>query len=219
MLTQDLYPSSGEVYIKSENLRKSFNKIRRLIGYCPQNNTLLSSLTVSENMYFYSKVKRIPRGFRLRLIQNMLQKLDLERYSKTKANNLSGGNKRKLSVAICLLGNPPIILLDEPSTGIYILYYVSEYIGMDPQARRFMWEIIEGLTTERKNSAVILSTHSMEEAEALSTKMGIMVKGSFKCFGSPLHIKTKYGTVYMLFIYYYRDMNWKLSSKHQKKKK
>jgi ABC-type multidrug transport system ATPase subunit len=84
---------------------------------------------------------------------------------------LSGGNKRKVCVAIALIGNPPIILLDEPSA------------GMDPEARRFMWSIVANIA-QNKSSAVVLTTHSMEEAEALSTKMGIMVKGGiFKCFG------------------------------------
>lgn len=98
---------------------------------------------------------------------------------------MSGGNKRKLSVAMCVIGNPPIILLDEPSA------------GMDPEARRFMWTVVAKISQQRKKSAVILTTHSMEEAEALSTKMGIMVKGGiFRCFGSSQHIKNKYGTGY-----------------------
>lgn len=100
------------------------------------------------------------------------------------SGSLSGGNKRKLSVAIAMIGNPPIVFLDEPSA------------GMDPKARRFMWEIIAKISTERKNSAVILTTHSMEEAEALSTGMGIMVKGQYKCFGTKQHIKNKFGTGY-----------------------
>ena len=65
--------------------------------------------------------------------------------------------------------------------------------GMDPKARRFMWEVISRISTERKESTVILTTHSMEEAEALSTRLGIMVKGNFKCMGSPQYIKSKYG--------------------------
>merc|ERR1711990_1051714 len=101
------------------------------------------------------------------------------------AGTLSGGNKRKLSVALALIGNPPIILLDEPSA------------GMDPEARRFMWQVVERISQRDKKSAVILTTHSMEEAEALSTKMGIMVRGGiFRCLGSSQHIKNKFGTGY-----------------------
>jgi len=111
--------------------------------------------------------------------------MNLEEHRKKLAGALSGGNKRKLSFAICVLGNPPIILLDEPSA------------GMDPEARRFMWSIVAKISHQWKKSAVILTTHSMEEAEALSTKMGIMVKGGvFRCFGSSQHIKSKFGTGY-----------------------
>ena len=99
------------------------------------------------------------------------------------AGTLSGGNKRKLSVGMAIVGNPPIILLDEPSA------------GMDPEARRFMWSVVEKISQRDKKSAVILTTHSMEEAEALSTKMGIMVRGGiFRCFGSSQHIKNKFAT-------------------------
>jgi ABC-type multidrug transport system ATPase subunit len=111
------------------------------------------------------------------------------------AGSLSGGNKRKLSVAIAIVGNPPIILLDEPSA------------GMDPKARRFMWDVVANIASN-KTSAVILTTHLMEEAEALCTRIGIMVRhrsqadnsnaetksgGIFKCLGSSQHIKEKYG--------------------------
>lgn len=106
------------------------------------------------------------------MIENAISKLGLTDHRRKPTGTLSGGNKRKVSVAISIVGNPPIILLDEPSA------------GMDPEARRFMWSVIAGITA-KKTSAVILTSHLMEEAEALSTKMGIMIKGGiFKCFGS-----------------------------------
>ena len=82
---------------------------------------------------------------------------------------------------MAMIGNPKIVFLDEPST------------GMDPKARRFMWKVIARVATEKENTTVILTTHSMEEAEALSSRLGIMVKGNFKCIGTPQHIKSKYG--------------------------
>lgn len=110
----------------------------------------------------------------------------MEDHRHKSAGTLSGGNKRKVCVAIALVGNPPIILLDEPSA------------GMDPEARRFMWSVVAKIA-ENKTSAIVLTTHSMDEAEALSTKMGIMVKGGiFKCFGSAQHIKDKFGTGYVI---------------------
>lgn len=123
-----------------------------------------------------------------RIINKQIADMDLQDYIDTRANQLSGGNRRKLSVAMALIGNPPLIFLDEPSTGV------------DPQAKRFMWNIISKISTQRKKSAVIITTHSMEEAEALCTKMGIMVSGEFKCFGSATHVKDKYGTGYELEI-------------------
>ena len=116
-------------------------------------------------------------------MERQLDEMDLREYQNVRAEKLSGGNKRKLSVAMAMIGNPPIVFLDEPSTGV------------DPKAKRFMWTIVSKISTMRKKSSVIITTHSMEEAEALCTKMGIMVAGRFKCFGSSQHIKTKYGTV------------------------
>lgn len=91
--------------------------------------------------------------------------MELDSFRNVCAGTYSGGNKRKLSVAMAMLGNPPICFLDEPST------------GMDPNARRYMWNVISRISTKRKQSSIILTTHSMEEAEALSTKIAIMVTG------------------------------------------
>ena len=99
----------------------------------------------------------------------------------TAAGDLSGGNKRKLCLAMALIGRPKIIYVDEASAGV------------DPGARRAMWKAIK---SEGKNSAVVITTHAMEEAEALASKLGIMVQGSFKCFGSTNHIREKYGSGY-----------------------
>jgi ATP-binding cassette, subfamily A (ABC1), member 3 len=108
----------------------------------------------------------------MKSVEEAIVELNLHNHRLKLAETLSGGNKRKLSVALALMGNPPIILLDEPSA------------GMDPKARRFLWTVISN-KTRNSDSLVVLTTHSMEEAEALSTKMGIMVRGGiFKCFGS-----------------------------------
>jgi len=116
------------------------------------------------------------------VVDRAIVELNLKAHCEKLAGTLSGGNKRKLSVAMAIIGNPPIILLDEPSA------------GMDPEARRFMWQVVEKISQKDKRSAVILTTHSMEEAEALSTKLGIMVRGGvFRCMGSSQHIKNKFG--------------------------
>lgn len=143
---------------------------------------------MKEHLEIYAALKGIKSAVRARLIDKAIRDMDLTDYTNIRANVLSGGNKRKLSVAIALIGNPPLVFLDEPSTGV------------DPQAKRFMWNIVSKISTLKKKSAVIITTHSMEEAEALATKMGIMVDGEFKCFGTSQHIKNKYGTGYEMEI-------------------
>lgn len=145
-------------------------------------------MTVKEHLEIYAALKGIKSNVRARLIDKAIRDMDLTDYTNIRANVLSGGNKRKLSVAIALIGNPPLVFLDEPSTGV------------DPQAKRFMWNIVSKISTLKKKSAVIITTHSMEEAEALATKMGIMVDGEFKCFGTSQHIKNKFGTGYEIEI-------------------
>jgi len=117
-------------------------------------------------------------------VRQQLLDMNLMQYANVLAGSYSGGTKRKLSVAIAMIGNPAIVFLDEPST------------GMDPEARRFMWDVITKISKERQKSTVILTTHSMDEAEALSTKVGIMVEGRLKCLGTVQHIKNKYGGGY-----------------------
>mmetsp|Transcript_25357 Transcript_25357/g.12034 ORF Transcript_25357/g.12034 Transcript_25357/m.12034 type:complete len:102 (+) Transcript_25357:336-641(+) len=100
----------------------------------------------------------------------MLNDLGLKEYEKVPAGIYSGGNKRKLSVAMAMIGNPPLVFLDEPSA------------GMDPEARKFMWEVIEEISS--KDTSVILTTHSMEEAESLSERIAIMATGRVRCIGT-----------------------------------
>jgi len=188
MLTNFVVPTQGEWHVKGFNSKTQFPEARKQIGYCPQFDAIFPLMTVREHLQFYVNIKKIPKEYAENLIVKQLQDMNLEQYEHRQAGALSGGNKRKLSVAMAMIGNPPVVFLDEPSA------------GMDPKARRFMWEIISKISTRGKNSAVILTTHSMEEAEALSTSMGIMVDGQFKCFGSKQHIKNKFGTGYQVEI-------------------
>lgn len=184
-LTRDILPTTGEISISGFDVQAQFQEARKLIGYCPQYDAIFPKLTVEETLKFYALVKGL-RTYKIKsAVEKAIKDLNLKDHRTKLAGELSGGNKRKLSVAMALLGNPPIILLDEPSA------------GMDPEARRFMWQVVEKISQRDKKSAVILTTHSMEEAEALSTKLGIMVRGGiFRCFGSSQHIKNKFGVGY-----------------------
>jgi len=181
-LTGDIVPTTGEITIQGFDVIKDFTTARKLIGYCPQVDAIFPLLTVREHLEFYVQVKGIPTKKRRRAIEKAIDDLNLKDQINKPAGTLSGGNKRKLSVAMAIIGNPPIVLLDEPSA------------GMDPAARRFMWMVVEKISQRDKKSAVIVTTHSMEEAEALATKLGIMVRGGiFRCYGPSQHVKNKYG--------------------------
>jgi ATP-binding cassette subfamily A (ABC1) protein 3 len=181
VLSGEILPNYGQAQISGFNVETDMKTIGSLIGYCPQFDALLENLTAKEHLELYAAIKGIPQHMRAKLIESKLQQLNLKQYENVLAGTYSGGNKRKLSVAIALLGNPPIILLDEPSS------------GMDPEARRFMWSIVSQISTQNKTSSVILTTHSMEEAEALSSKLAIMVEGKIKCIGPVQQLKSKYG--------------------------
>jgi ATP-binding cassette subfamily A (ABC1) protein 3 len=128
------------------------------------------------------------------VVTEKLVEFDLLKHSHKPSFTLSGGNKRKLSVAIAMIGDPPIVILDEPST------------GMDPVAKRFMWDVISRLSTRSGKTAVILTTHSMNEAQALCTRIGIMVGGRLRCIGSPQHLKTRYGNHLELEVPFYNGV-------------
>ena len=183
-ITQEISPDNGEISIYGKDIRGNFNELNDLFGYCPQFDAIFEHLTVYENLEFYATIKGIKKNLIDALVKNMILEMALTEFTNKIAGRLSGGNKRKLSVAISMLGNPPIILLDEPST------------GMDPEARRFMWSVIHKMSTKGKKSSIILTTHSMDEAETLCKRMGIMVNGEFVCMGSAAQIKDTYGYGY-----------------------
>ena len=183
-ITQELAPDNGEIYIFGKDSKGRFNELNDLFGYCPQFDAVFKLLSVYENLEFYARIKGIKPSLIEQLVKSMIREMSLGEFKNKLAGRLSGGNRRKLSVAISMIGNPPIILLDEPST------------GLDPEARRFMWNVIHKMSTRGRKSSVIMTTHSMDEAETLCRRMGIMVNGEFVCLGTANQIKDKYGYGY-----------------------
>ncbi|RLN95673.1 hypothetical protein BBJ28_00006496 [Nothophytophthora sp. Chile5] len=120
------------------------------------------------------------------LTGDLLPKLQLQDFADKLAGSLSGGNKRKLSLAVAMLGDPRVLVLDEPSTGV------------DPFSRRLLWRVILEASVLSRRATVLLTTHSMEECEALCSKAGIMVDGRLRCFGSVPHLKLRFGGGFML---------------------
>ena len=180
-ITNELNKNNGNIFIDGLPITSNFEKVSQMFGYCPQFDAIFEYMSVYENLEFYARIKGISGENLEKVIMAMIEEMSLGEFTNKISGRLSGGNKRKLSVAISMICNPPIILLDEPST------------GMDPEARRFMWAVIHKISTKRKKSSVIMTTHSMDEAETLCKRMGIMVNGEFACMGSTTEIKEKYG--------------------------
>ncbi|XP_027591452.2 ATP-binding cassette sub-family A member 12 [Pipra filicauda] len=181
MLTGDIGASSGRLRVQDHS--GSLNDISEahwsLFGYCPQEDALDDLLTVEEHMYYYARLHGIPERDIKGVVLQLLHRLNLMAYKDRVTSMCSYGTNRKLSTALALIGNPSILLLDEPSS------------GMDPNAKRHLWKII---SEEVQNKcSVILTSHSMEECEALCTRLAIMVNGSFQCIGSLQHIKSRFG--------------------------
>ena len=183
-ITQELSPSHGKIYINGRDMRNKFSELSAIFGYCPQFDAIFEYMSVYENLEFYGKIKGIKSEYLHEVVMAMIEEMSLGEFTYKIAGRLSGGNKRKLTVAISFLCNPPIVLLDEPST------------GMDPEARRFMWSVIHKISTKGKKASVIMTTHSMDEAETLCKRMAIMVNGEFVCLGKANEIKEKYGYGY-----------------------
>uniref|UniRef100_A0A673N691 ATP-binding cassette sub-family A member 3-like n=1 Tax=Sinocyclocheilus rhinocerous TaxID=307959 RepID=A0A673N691_9TELE len=184
MLTGDESITSGDAFIDGYSILRDVKKVQQRIGYCPQFDALLDHMTGRETLSMYARLRGIPEKYVTACVENVLRSLLLEPHADKLVRSYSGGNKRKLSAGMALIGGPPVIFLDEPST------------GMDPVARRLLWDAIT--RTRESGKAIIITSHSMEECEALCTRLAVMVNGQFKCLGSPQHLKSKFGSGYTL---------------------
>uniref|UniRef100_A0A669C130 ATP binding cassette subfamily A member 12 n=1 Tax=Oreochromis niloticus TaxID=8128 RepID=A0A669C130_ORENI len=176
MLTGDVSPTDGTCRKQGIN-----------IGYCPQVDALDDLLTGEEHLYFYARIRGVSKWETDRLVNYLLKRLQLNYHRNIITDGYSCGTRRKLSTALALIGNPQILLLDEPSS------------GMDPRTKRHLWKIIS--EEVKGKCAVVLTSHSMEECEALCSRLAIMVKGQFRCLGSLQHIKNRFGSGFTVKMY------------------
>nr|APD26547.1 ATP-binding cassette transporter subfamily A member 3-like X1 protein [Brachionus koreanus] len=186
IITGELEPNKGEVLVNGYSVKSENMKTRQNLGYCPQFDRLIEYLTVNETLILFANLRGIDQALSVKLAQDMQAIFQLNEFKNTYVQNLSGGTKRKLSCAIAFIGKPSVIILDEPST------------GMDPGARKFMWNIIK--KARDTGMTIVLSSHSMEECEALCDKLGIMLNGQLQCLGTIPEIKSKYGDGYRLIV-------------------
>uniref|UniRef100_A0A7I5E7E1 ABC transporter domain-containing protein n=1 Tax=Haemonchus contortus TaxID=6289 RepID=A0A7I5E7E1_HAECO len=171
----------GVVFLEQNLLTPGASVFTR-VGYCPQYDALYMDLTPREHLEILAGFHGYTGSSLSQVAKYLMEVLDLSLYANTKTAALSGGTKRKLSIAQALVGDPALLLLDEPTT------------GMDPKSRTFIWQVVNSL--KRGGKCVVLTSHSMGESEALCDKVAIMVNGTIRCVGSPLFIKNRYGTGY-----------------------
>ncbi|KAA3677355.1 ATP-binding cassette, subfamily A (ABC1), member 3 [Paragonimus westermani] len=154
------------------------------MGYCPQFDALLPYLTGRETLQLYARLRGIREDILNVEVDQLLYDLGLSHYANVRVDTYSGGKRRKLSVAVALVGGTPLVCLDEPTSGV------------DPVSRRRMWHLLR--RCRRQGRTLVLSSHSMEECEALCSRVSIFVNGRLKCLGTCQHLKTRFGRGYSL---------------------
>ncbi|XP_025262178.1 ATP-binding cassette sub-family A member 5 isoform X3 [Camponotus floridanus] len=174
----------GRVQIGGHNINTSMAEAFRQMGYCPQHDAQWKNITVREHLECYAAIRGVPWSEVNRIVDLYLSGLQIHEHADKQTQECSGGTRRKLSFAMAMVGGPKVVLMDEPST------------GMDPRSKRFLWDTI--LASFQGGRGAILTTHSMEEADALCSRVGIMVKGELRCIGSTQHLKNLYGAGYTL---------------------
>jgi len=196
MLTGLIKNTSGVIEILGKPIAQAKNEM----GVCPQINILFPLLTTKEHLIFYACLKGVPRKEVSAVIVEVAASVGLSEKMSSTAMSLSGGQKRKLSVAMAIIGGPQILFLDEPTS------------GMDVEARRKIWDLINRY---KKNRCVILTTHFMDEADILGDRIAIMAHGKIECCGSSIFLKEKYGVGYQLIISLKPNINSESSWKNK----
>lgn len=177
-------PTSGTAYVDGLDIRTHMDGIYTSMGVCPQHDLLWETLTGREHLLFYGRLKNLKGSGLTQAVEESLRSVNLFNggVADKQAGKYSGGMKRRLSVAISLIGDPKVVYMDEPST------------GLDPASRNNLWNVVKRAKRDR---AIILTTHSMEEAEVLCDRLGIFVDGSLQCIGNPKELKARYGGSYV----------------------
>lgn len=164
--------TSGEAYVHGFSVKDNPEKIKEIVDVSPQETAVAHNLTVRENLDFFASLYNTRDEA---YISSVVNAFSLEEVENQRAKTLSGGWKRRLSIAIGLISKPKILFLDEPT------------LGLDVIARRELWKIINNM---KGKITIILTTHYLEEAEALCDRVAVMAKGKVKAIGSPAELKT-----------------------------
>ena len=176
-------PTSGSARVCGRSVSSDSAGARRVMGYCPQFDPLLDLMTGRETAEMYARLKGASRADAPAAADAVLRAVGLSRLAHRPCGEYSGGNRRKLSLAVALVGDPRVLLLDEPSS------------GMCPLGRRMMWDAVE---RSAAGKTVVLTTHAMDECEALCERVGMMAEGKLRCLGSAQHLKGRFGGGYAM---------------------
>lgn len=179
MIRGEMSMSSGEIYVTGIPVSEERTFARSRLGVCPQFDAL-DKMTVVEILEFYARLRGLKGKEIPDHVERIIEAVGVGRFRKRMANKLSGGNKRKLSLGVALIGNPRVLLLDEPSS------------GMDAFSKRIMWKTLASVAHGR---SIILTTHSMEEADALANRAGILARKMLTC-GTTEELRQKHGNSY-----------------------
>ena len=171
-------PDGGEAYLEGHSIRTEADRVREVINVSPQSTAVALNLSVRENLALSAGLWGVPKGKIATSVADVLSRLGLEEVAEDRAGTLSGGWQRRLSIAMALVTDPHILFLDEPT------------LGLDVLARRELWGVIRSL---RGRVTVVLTTHYLEEAEALSDRIGIMAHGRLCALGSPAELCARAG--------------------------
>ncbi|XP_024013509.1 ABC transporter A family member 5 [Eutrema salsugineum] len=184
MMTGLVKPTSGAAFVRGLDICKDMDRAYTSMGVCPQHDLLWETLSGKEHLLFYGRLKNLKGSDLNQAVEESLKSVNLSRggVADKPAGKYSGGMKRRLSVAISLIGSPKVVYMDEPST------------GLDPASRMSLWTVIK---RAKRHTAIILTTHSMEEAEFLCDRLGIFVDGKLQCIGNPKELKGRYGGSYV----------------------
>lgn len=172
-------PSSGSVRIGGFDVLDETIDVKELIGVVQQHTSLDRDLTVRENMELHGRLHRIPAEERRKRIDELLEHIGLNEQSNKMVDTLSGGMKKRLTIGCCLIHRPKVLFLDEPT------------VGLDAQSRRKMWDLVRSLNLN--GTTILLTTHYIEEAEALCQRVGIIDHGRIIAQGSPMELRKRLG--------------------------
>lgn len=187
LLTGEKKISIGKAWVCGKSLKRNLRYIYRDMGYCPQEEGLPGDFTGRETLKVFCLLKGISLDIAEQTCLEIAHNLGFLTQIDKQIKQLSGGNKKKLGVAIAMLNKPKLLLMDEPTT------------GLDPNAKRYMWRMISN--HKEFGKSIMLSSQSMKECEVLCTRLSILVNGQLKCIGTTQHLKAKFAGGFLLMIH------------------